>query len=364
MKNTNGQGSISYEADRKTYRAAIVDVNGKRIRKRFPTKQAAEEWLTITRASFYTNTYIPKTDYTLGDWIIEYLETYAKNVVEETTYATYKHALSSFNDIADINLTELNAIVLQKFFQNHYEDKDATRYNCFIVLRTILKKATNLGIIQHNPLDNVDVKKPEREEVEVFTKEELQSIFKVTQTNPYYKKYYPLILLATTTGMRPGELLGLKWSNVFPTHINVTNALKVVASRQIYGKTKTPSGKRIISIPKYVYDVLQTLDQDCEYVFHTRNNTPYLERNLSSQVWTKILENANVKYKKLYTLRHNHATFLLANGIPIADISRRLGHKNISTTLNIYSHFIPNQTDTIPEKIMNIYGIAPTLPPQ
>lgn len=238
MKNTNGQGSISYEADRKTYRAAIVDVNGKRIRKRFPTKQAAEEWLTLIRASFYSNTYIPKTNYTLGDWIIEYLETYAKVNLKESSIVSYKDVLAHTQSIADINLAELNPIMLQKFFNNEFIKFPATGKYCYSVLNIILRKAVKLDIITKNPLDNVEVKTPDKQEIEVFSKDEIHKILDFCQHSTVYKRYYPLILLGIVTGARLGELCALKWEFVFPTHIHIESSVRMVNNKILESSPK------------------------------------------------------------------------------------------------------------------------------
>ncbi len=75
-KKSNGEGSISYENDRQTYRARLVAPNGKRISKRFRTKKEAMEWLAVTQADIYKNTYVSPNSLRLGDWLSEYLVTY------------------------------------------------------------------------------------------------------------------------------------------------------------------------------------------------------------------------------------------------------------------------------------------------
>ena len=97
------------------------------------------------------------------------------------------------------------------------------------------------------------------------------------------------------------------------------------------------------------------------YVFHTRNGTPIAPRNME-RIWKALLQEAGVEYKNFHVLRHTMATQLLANGVSIAEVAKRLGHSKISHTLNLYSHAVPNYDEGIPDIINKAYALYPRWP--
>lgn len=327
MKNINGQGSISYEKDRNTYRAAIVDINGKRVRKRFATKHEAEDWLTVIRAEFINNTYLAKTDYTLGEWLIEFLSTYMKPTVKPTTFNTYKNSSNHFDAIAGTNISDLSPLTLQKFFNSHFEDMPTAKFNAYAVLNAAMKKAVKLGIIKNNPCDNVDIIRPEAKEITIFTKEEFTQLMEFVKNNGHYKRYYLMLLTTALTGMRLGEVCALKWDCVFPDHIKVAATLSNLSGKQHIGKPKKKTSERDITIPKFLYDLLKDSPHTCDFVFPTRTGRGIMPTNFDSVTWPHLMKASSIPFRTFHSLRHTHASLLLANGVSIAEISKRLGHK-------------------------------------
>ena len=110
---------------------------------------------------------------------------------------------------------------------------------------------------------------------------------------------------------------------------------------------KTKAGLRNITIPKKVEHLLRQKIMSDKivpingYIFHTRTGGPLAQRNME-RVWESILREANVEKKKFHALRHTHATQLLAAGVPLLEVSKRLGHSSPTITLKLYGHAIPN----------------------
>ena len=180
-------------------------------------------------------------------------------------------------------------------------------------------------------------------------------------TDQYYEKYYPFFLLAVTTGARLGELLGLKTKNIGKGYIFIDNSLQYVRGKLVDMPPKTNAGVRRVTIPSNVESILKAAVYADKvrsfdgYVFHTRNGTPYSPRNME-RIWKRVLVLAGIEHKNFHVLRHTHATQLLANHVPLIEVSRRLGHSKASITLDLYGHAIPGYDKQIPEKVQSIFN--------
>ena len=376
-KRENGEGSISFDKSRNKYRAAIIDINGCRIYKRFNTRDEARNWINQTKIDMLTDQYVVPSNITLGEWILEWIHTFKKNLKITTQYE-YLYRCTYLKPISNIELQKLTAITIQKFL--NALDTFSKQKKSYILLNSAIKKAFLLRLIKYNFMTGVECPKSKTNKViEIFTTEELQQIFsylKCDNTPKKFKKFYPFILLVATTGIRIGEAFSLKWENVDfkeGTIKIVSNTKYVRNYGHIENTPKTFASKRMITLPLETLNVLNDyyvstvknikfskiifLNPKHNYVFHTRNNTPYTKENFIHQYWKPIVINAGVKYKNFHTLRHTHATQLLAAGVPILEVTKRLGHSKGSTTLNLYGHAIPNMDKNVAQKISKIYAL-------
>lgn len=363
-KRINGEGSIAYENAREKYRAAITDPNGKRIIKRFDSHSDADKWLSNIKSEIFKGQYIPPSDITLGEWIIEWLTTYIAPNVRPKTIIRYKQTAANLITINNIRLQNLTAHTIQKFY-NDLQISNNAKNKLHKLLKSAITKAHVLEIVNKNIMLAVDTPKVEKTEIIIFTKNELQKILetlKNPKTDIRLRKYYPLILLAMTTGARLGEILGLKWSCVGENKIIINNSLQDIAGMLTDMPPKTQAGNRKITVPQEVITAINSLRSDRKiielnsYVFHTLHRTPYSPRNIE-RIWKSILIASQIQHKKFHCLRHTHATELLANGVPLLEVAKRLGHSKASHTLDLYGHAIPGYDNMIPTKIKKIYFI-------
>lgn len=359
-KKANGEGTISYEADRKQYRARITDTEGKRISKRFKTKLEASNWLAEIKTEMLKDTYVPRSNISIGEWAIEYINTYCNDLRPNTT-KRYLQTAKHLAPIADIELQKLTAHTVQRLY-NKLEMSQSSKIKVHRLLGAILKKAYQLEMTNKNIMVAVASPKADHYEVEVFTEAEIKKLLSSLKESSYYSKYYPLICTAIATGARMGELLGLKATSIKNEYIIINNNLQYIKNVPTDFPPKTTAGTRIVTISKRLETMLKHLSLDKVisfdgYVFHTSLGTPYRASNIS-KVWKAILKEANIPYKNFHVLRHTHATQLLANGIPLTEVSKRLGHSKPSTTLNLYGHAIKGYDTQIPEKVAFIFGVG------
>lgn len=159
--------------------------------------------------------------------------------------------------------------------------------------------------------------------------------------------YYEMFLLEITTGMRKGELLGLKWKDLnFNTgELHISRQVVKAKSQMIVSPPKTKSSIRTIILPPDMVELLAELKatQNSEWIFPSPTN-PTIPRNPSA-IYSRfqlILERAQCKRIRFHDLRHTFATMALENGMDIKTLSAMIGHVSAETTLNIYSHITDN----------------------
>ncbi len=362
-KKSNGEGSISYENDRQTYRARLVAPNGKRISKRFNTKKEAMEWLAVTQADIYKNTYVAPNTLRLGEWISEYLITYKAPKVRPKTLERYIQTAKYLAPIAGVELQKLTAHTVQQCYNELPPMSPSSKNKVHKLLKAAITKACAIDLMARNIMQAVEAPPVPKVEIQVFAKEEISKILQTAKNSRYYSKYYPFFLLAATTGARLGELLGLKTTNVKTGYIYIDNSLQAVRGALMDMPPKTAAGVRKITIAPEVIKVIRSTCSSSgstlpfsRYVFHTRNDTPISPRNME-RIWKALLKEAGVEYRNFHVLRHTMATQLLSNGVSIAEVAKRLGHSKISHTLNLYSHAVPNYDEGIPDILNKAYAL-------
>ena len=365
-KRKNGEGGISFDKSRNSYRASVIAPDGRRIFKRFKTKEEALSWKNEQLYNMQKGTFVSPSDVLLGEWLLKWLETYKKDTVKQRTYEGYVSLAKHLIPLSKIKLQELKPLNIQEFYQ-HLKLSACTINKIHRLLKECYTKAYQLEMVQKNIMPLVKAPKYEAPGIEVFKREEIEQILATCKNHIKLKKYYPLILLMVTTGARLGEILGLRWCDVFlaSSEIYIRKSLQKSNSLGlILESPKTKASIRKIKITQEACDELKKLKTKIKNIdlkqeklcFLTRNATPIAPRNFE-RAWCDLLKNANIEYKKLHVLRHTHATELLANGVALSDVAKRLGHSKQSHTLELYSHALPNHDELIANTIQSLYAV-------
>jgi integrase len=225
------------------------------------------------------------------------------------------------------------------------------------VLYTALAEADRLGILKiPHPMVNKRVVLPKlpKRRPPVLDKEKLRLLYDRARGT----RLYPLLVLASATGCRRGELLALEWSDLDEStgEINVSKSLEQTKAGLRIKPTKSEEPRRF-SVPEWALEVLrahrkeQQRDRqlfgpdynDHNLVFCQPSGAYYSPDRLGARV-VELMRKAGLEGVRLHSLRHSHATSLLSNGVPIAVVSERLGHSDQNITLSIYSHALPADT--------------------
>lgn len=365
MKQANGTGSIIYDAVRKKFRAMFTTPAGRRISKRFNTKKAAQEWIASNITKRATGSYVEPSSITVGSWLLTYLHDYKALTIAPKTMDLYALLALKCEPLADIRLQAVTAPLIQRFYTELLKTNSVAMVRkVHAFLHAACTKAQYLGMLAANPMDVVDPPKATvREKIETFTPDEIAKV--LTAAKQYVDgRYYAFILTAFQTGARLGELIALEWDCVDTDKNELIIRRNLTVSRtagQQIGTPKTKSGIRAIAVPPSIISALKVSQRHSRVihihgpVFTTRTGTHFQPRNIM-RMWKQLLQKADVPYRNFHVIRHTHATELLAAGVPIADVSRRIGHARISHTLDLYGHAIPRMDSQIAAKAELIFS--------
>ena len=364
-KNKRGEGTVYQNPKNKSWRVYFTEPQGKRVSKRFRPEQEKEarEWLLLKRAEVAKLEYINSSDETLGGYCGKYLQTYSRESVRARTYERYLSLIMHVAPIAPLPIQEVRPEHIMNLYQSLVSGKTgqplsgSTKVKLHRLLKQIFKQAILDGLVPKNPLEGVPTPKVAKVEIETFEPHELKAIFVAAENSPYKAAF----MLLSVTGLRLSELLGLRHKDVDYTtgtiHINKTLHLSNEHGL-IFEDPKSSTSKRKISVPRDILNLVQDSPKSHPESLFANTQGDILRHDVLIAEWRKTLKLANVKYRGMHTLRHTHATTLIRAGVPIPEISRRLGHARISTTLDIYSHAMPADDSAVLNAISTHYNFG------
>ena len=236
------------------------------------------------------------------------------------------------------------------------------------LISSMLEKAVKWQIIFSNPCARVEAPKAEKKEANYLDEKQAAHLLDCLQNEPL--KYRAMITLLLYSGMRRGELCGLTWSDVdFEENIIDINksSLYVTGSGTIEDTTKTFSSQRVIKIPSPVMEILHEHRreqlgkrlalgdkwEDSGKVFTQWNGSPIYPGTVTSW-FAEFVKRNDLPHVSIHSLRHTNATLLIANGTDLRTVSKRLGHSNMTTTGNIYTHAIQTADERAAETLNDI----------
>ncbi|PIE92123.1 site-specific integrase [Bacillus fungorum] len=328
----------------------------------FKTKQEAHKAMLELEQSLTLGTYIQPNKILYKEYLLERFLEDKMTKVKKQTLNTYrwiveKHIIPA---IGDVELTKLSPMIIQGLYNKLTKEKvlsDENIQKVHTLINDSLKKAERWGLIARNPAALVDRPKAVKKEITVWNVEEVRQFLKYAKKSG---RYYIAFLLALTTGMRQGEILGLRWKYVDFENgcVRITQTLSS-DGKDLLPYTKTKSGSRTIDLPEETATALKKhwlfirgeREKNCSYknldlVVCTEFGTPTHKSNIR-RVFKSIIKKADIPKIRFHDMRHTHATLLLLQGVNPKIVSERLGHADVRITLDTYSHLLPSmQKDT------------------
>jgi integrase len=309
-------------------------------------KEAKKQLLELIKAG---EVHKPDSKTTLAAFMDRWIA-FAEQNLKPATIKRYREAIEIHikPSLGNMKLHKLDAISVQEMYSEMQQEglSPATVNLVHSVLSSAFKRAVKWGVLQHNVIENVEAPRIVREEVEVFTPEEVRALLSAASQD----RLEALWVLALSTGMRGGEILGLEWK-----HINLAaGALDVRQTTTVKGELGTPKSKnsiRTLHLPQITLDALNRHRESSNgsgFVFPNRKGKDYIRYNSFVIFnWRPLTERAGIQYKNFHTCRHYVASSLLSKGLPITAVARYLGHDQI-TLLRTYSHLIKGMEHMVP----------------
>lgn len=247
------------------------------------------------------------------------------------------------------------------------------------VLHPMINRAIFHQYILVNPCDPITMPRSDQKEIMVLSKDEIEKMLALLLGHPD-QRFAMVVRLALLTGCRRGELCALRWKDVDfeQSTIHIRHSLAEVAKRDApdgrteYLKDTKNHENRNLSIDAETMKALrehktrqshQLLNNEIKqneriYVFANAVGEPYCPSNLTKDFEAFVFKHA---FKiRFHDLRHTHASILIMSGESIVAVSKRLGHKKVSTTLDVYSHLMPGDDRAIAEKLGELFNERPS----
>ncbi len=352
-KRGNGEGTV-YQ-DEKTGRwIAQATIQGKRKSLYGKTRKEVQDKLRALLADVDKGILPPTERLSVAQFLERWLADVVKPGVRSATYREYKNTVErhAVPALGFLKITQLQPGHLQKLYASMLECglSPKTVRNVHGCLHAALEQAVKWNLVPRNVAAIAEPPRSRRHEIETLTTEQVKTLFQAIQGN----RWEALLTLAVATAMRQSELLGLRWSDVD------LDTARVHVRRQLdrdgtFSEPKTAKGRRTIDLPTSIVAVMRQhrtrqLEErllmgsdweDNHLVFCTHAGRPLGHRNVIRE-YTKLLQSAGIPHVQFHALRHTGATLLLLQGVNPKVVQERLGHSQISVTLDIYSHVVPS----------------------
>ena len=307
---------------------------------------------------------------TLAEWLEKWLTEYKVNTIRASTIERYSRDIEN-HVIPCLGYKKISFITtndIQKMYVDIKENgriknrekhgsvlSDSVVRSIHMMLHQAFEDAVKERLISKNSTKGTTIPKKSRGELQVLNKEQLDRFLAEVDKDEIWRDFFYTEL---TTGLRRGEICGLKWCDFDEKRGTLSicrNATAKKGGGASIGETKTDTGNRLIYLPDSIIKMLKKRKKKAltEWIFPNpyRPEDPMIP-NSAYQKLKKILKKANLPSIRFHDLRHTFATHALTSGVDAKTLSKILGHTNASFTLDTYTHV----TSDMQERAANIVG--------
>ena len=360
--------------------AGLHPATGKRrqiLRQGFPTKKLAEAALGDVVQSVSRSTVVAKSSMRLGEYLEEWVAGQGSRL-RATTLHSYEVAVQRIaRRIGRVQLQALTPLQIESFYaelldgggRNGQRLAPKTVRNTHVVLRKALADAERLGIVPRNAASAARAPTVTRPEFTTWSSDDVKAFLGSVRDD----RLYAAFVVLATTGMRRGEVLGLRWRDVDfdVAQLAVVQTLTTVRWEAIISPPKTQRSRRTIYLDAHTVAVLKehrrdqraeegvaggSWDSGNDLVFRDELGRP-VHPDWFSREFERLVRIGGVPRIRLHDLRHTHATLALKAGVHPKVVSERLGHATVGITLDLYSHVTPgiarDAADAVAERIFS-----------
>ncbi len=356
VRRNKGEGSITTTTrNGKTYYKASVtigyDMDGKQIRKSFGSfrKSIVVDKINTVKYEVKNDLLEKQGDIKFGKLFLSWIQDFKKVEVSGNTFAEYEvcYRLRILPYLlANAKANEITLPFLQKYFnslQNEWSVNVIRK--TYVKINACLNFALIQGFINRNPAKGIKLPKQEKStKYKVFTKEEQDLILQtlnlrnIVDTAIYFDFY---------TGLRLGELLGLKWEDLDGKLLSIKRQyqknIEIAEQRKttyILKELKTIHSYRCMTLPNKIVNLLSNMERTSEFIFPGIDGQPLEVKKLPRRL-AAICKKLNIPHRSFHSIRHSFATRLFEKNVQIKTVQELMGHSEIATTMDIYTHVMP-----------------------
>lgn len=308
---------------------------------------------------------VDKVNITFKDLMLEH-QNFKKDKVKVTSYSNYNKMYKLLESLSKIKVNEFN-ITQFNIWKETIDKKDCSiRYKneAYKFLRSLLNFSnkylnTNTSAVL-NKMTGFSNPNELKKEMQFYTYDEFKLFIK-NESDIKYKAYFETLYYC---GLRKGEANALTWKDIDfenkTININKNLSMKVKGEKYVLLPPKTKSSNRILLIPDVLYNSLKELYTYWSKYDNFKNNWfiyggifPLADSTVAKRNETNA-KAANIKHIRIHDFRHSCASLLITNGSSVSLVAKYLGHSNITTTLNTYTHMFKNEFDDIIKTINNL----------
>ena len=315
--------------------------------------------------------YVANSNISITEWVQTCLEVYIIPNVSSTTLSRYQGMIKRYINpvIGHIPVQQLTTLAVQSWVNglkispsSGKEMSAATIKHAYHVLKGAMDKAVLAGIIYRSPCTGIMLPKGQKKQAVIYDEKQIRQLLDAAAGT----EMELVIDMELCLGVRRGELLGLEWGDVDWEHnqVKIIRNRVVVDGKSVVKEPKTATSVRTLDVPLPLMQKLRKHKMQClsnklrlgkaytvtDYIIVHPDGKPIYPEYLS-QMLTKLQERAGLPKCRFHDLRHLCASIMLLQGVNVKVAQERLGHKDIATTMNIYSHVLPSSAKDAADKI-------------
>ena len=364
-KRTDSHGNVTYQITLELDRDPITGVRHRRYHTVHGTKRDAQEVLKKLLLNPDENLNSVQSSIRLREWMRVWLDEYLPHISQTTRDGYEEKVRNHINPaLGGTPLNQLDPTQIQRFINSRIDRGMSPKSirSMYNNLNAALNKAVQLKILPHNPCVGVVLPKLKRYHSEVYDAEQINHLLDIASMES--TSIYVICILGALLGLRRGEMTALRWEQVSFDKKTITISENCVQTSKGAQKKdpKSEAGKRTISVGDKALNALREVrdryDEACKgpwfkdsgYVLFKEDGNPY-RPDCITQLWGRFIQRTDLPHIRLHDLRHTNATLLIANGVSARVVQHRLGHADVSTTLQRYVHVQPAMDEDAADKI-------------
>jgi integrase len=360
-KRGNGEGGITRHKKSGLYMAryTVETLTGKKRRTVYgKTREEAHEKLVEALSNRNKGLVFDAETMKVSEYLERWLADSVRDTVRPTTFERYEQVvrLHICPVLGKLKLKDLTPAHVRGLYREKLDTGLSSRTVQYVhvTLHKALKQAVMDGLIPRNATEAVKPPQVRREEMRPLAPEQVKVMFRATRDD----RREALYVLAVTTGLRQGELLGLKWEDVDleAGTLQVRRTLATAKGGPQLTAPKTKGSRRTVRLTQSAVNALRnhlkrqleeidragSLWRENGLIFASETGDPLDRRYVTTHRFKPLLKRAGLPQIRFHDLRHTCATLLLGRNVNPKIVSEMLGHASIAITLDTYSHVLPN----------------------